>query len=49
MMIPLKVLGSAKIGDIPVDQDHYYHVLSRTLLEVSEGGKVVAMIINNIM
>jgi hypothetical protein len=48
MLIPLQVTGDVKLGDMLVDTDHYYKILTECEVEVSQGGKLVALIVSDI-
>jgi hypothetical protein len=48
MLIPLQVTGDVKLGEMLVDTDHYYKILTECEVEVSQGGKLVALIVSDI-
>ncbi|KAJ5223427.1 hypothetical protein N7468_007969 [Penicillium chermesinum] len=48
MLIPLQVIGDVKLGEMFVDTDHCYKILTECVVEVSRGGKLVALIVSDI-
>jgi hypothetical protein len=48
-MIPISVQGNVRIGEMEVRVDKYYHILQDCKLDISEDGKLVALIIDNIV
>ncbi|EED11690.1 hypothetical protein TSTA_108760 [Talaromyces stipitatus ATCC 10500] len=46
LVIPIHIEGTAKIGQINIDTNHYYEVRSRTILEVPEESKVSAIVLS---
>jgi hypothetical protein len=47
MIIPLYTHGNVQIEGLQLDSSHYYHILQRCDIEVSEGAKLVALIIDS--
>ncbi|KAB8212815.1 hypothetical protein BDV33DRAFT_186096 [Aspergillus novoparasiticus] len=45
VLIPLRVHGSAYIGGKSIETDCYYHIFQLSNITVSEGGKLVALVI----
>ncbi|EEH39723.2 hypothetical protein PAAG_01912 [Paracoccidioides lutzii Pb01] len=48
IVIPLHVSGMVKIGDQVIDTNHIYNVLSSCFVEVPEGGKLAALVMDKI-
>lgn len=48
-MIPISIRGDVKLDGVEVRMDSYYHVLQECILDIPEGGKLVALIIDNIV
>jgi hypothetical protein len=48
MLIPLQVTGDVTLGEMFVDTNHYYKILTECEVEVSRGGKLVALIVSDI-
>lgn len=46
MIIPLYLDGDVTIEGCQLDISHYYHIARRCEIEVSEGAKMVALIID---
>ena len=48
-MIPISVQGNVNIREMEVRADKYYHILEECTLDISGHGKLVALIIDNIV
>jgi hypothetical protein len=47
MLIPLHIAGNVQIEGNKLDQNRYYHIPKICHIEVSEGAKLVALIIDS--
>ncbi|OJJ85120.1 uncharacterized protein ASPGLDRAFT_46084 [Aspergillus glaucus CBS 516.65] len=48
ILVPLQVIGEVNVGPVRIDLEHHYNILSLCDVEVSEGGKMVALVVSNI-
>ncbi|KJF60699.1 uncharacterized protein CIMG_11959 [Coccidioides immitis RS] len=48
ILVPLHIRGQIKLGEITLDREHYYHVLSETVLSVMADSKLEAIVISKI-
>jgi hypothetical protein len=48
-MIPMSIQGSVSINGIEVKMEHYYHILQECTLDIPADGKLVALIIDNVV
>lgn len=47
MVIPLYIVGKVLVGNIQLDNNHHYHILRPCDIDVSEGSKLVALIVDS--
>lgn len=45
----MSIRGNVQIHGMAVDTKHYYHILQECSLDIPEGGRLVALIIDNIV
>ncbi|KAL3479799.1 hypothetical protein BJX99DRAFT_255232 [Aspergillus californicus] len=48
IIVPLRVSGKIELGGITVDEDHYYHILSKAVLRLRTGSRLEAIAIAKI-
>ncbi|KAJ5946408.1 hypothetical protein N7454_003247 [Penicillium verhagenii] len=49
IMIPISIQGDVKLEGMEVSMDNYYHILQECTLDIPEGGKLVTLIVDNIV
>ena len=49
IMIPISVQGNVQINGMDVKMGNYYHILQECTLEIPDRGRLVALIIDNIV
>lgn len=48
-MIPISIQGNVQINGMEVTMGNYYHILQECTLNIPERGRLVALIIDNIV
>lgn len=47
MVIPLHIVGEVRVEDRHLDGKHHYHIPKPCYIDVSEGSKLVALIVDS--
>lgn len=49
IMIPISIRGTVRLNGIEVKMEHYYHILQECTLDIPDDGRLVALIIDNVV
>ncbi|RJE19037.1 hypothetical protein PHISCL_08620 [Aspergillus sclerotialis] len=48
IVVPLRISGQVKIGEVTMDEKHYYHVLNKAMLSVMVDSRLEAIAVSKI-
>ncbi|KAJ0417349.1 hypothetical protein BJY00DRAFT_208091 [Aspergillus carlsbadensis] len=49
IMIPIHIQGEVTLNEMPVDMEHYYHILEESTLNIPEGAKLYTLTVDMII
>lgn len=49
IMIPLYIIGKVETYGLVLDIDHHYHIQQDTIIKVSEGAKLVMLLVSDLV